>query len=156
MGLTFLFDAFVDGPLGGQWHPPDTHRCICSIYTLNQLARPDMHKVVCIMLATGPMSNNQLRGFIARHIVTGHVPQWSQEHVWMRTFNFAHRHGAGADASGSVSGSLCSHILCNEFQSFSAEKFPVLSLALPTKHALPYTFLAQAACDKHFGIVLAL
>ena len=96
MGSTILFDAFVDGAFVDS----GTHRCICSIYTLNPLARPDMHRIVCIMLATGPMSNNQLRGFIARHIVTGHVPEWSHEHVpdvWMQTFDFAHRHGAGAD-----------------------------------------------------------
>ena len=49
-----------------------------------------MHRVICIMLAKGPISNDQLRLCIAQHIETADIPQCSRfsEETEMYTMNF--------------------------------------------------------------------
>jgi hypothetical protein len=65
---------------------------VCSIYALNPRARPEMHRIICIMLGKGPLTDNQLRALISQHIDTADVPQCAQDDVRMLTVNFAFRH----------------------------------------------------------------
>ena len=70
------------------------YRYLCSIYSLNPLRRPDMHRVVCLLLAKTRICDDELRAFIAQHIDTADVPDWyhlsnDTEHADVQTMNFA-------------------------------------------------------------------
>jgi len=70
-------------------HQQKSPRCICSIYTLNPLARPEMHRIICVMLALGHMTDNDIKSFISQHVETAIVPRCIQDDVEMCTTNFA-------------------------------------------------------------------
>ena len=49
-------------------------RYLVSVYALNPARRPDAHRVVCIMLHKGLLSDDGLRAFIEQHINTAIAP----------------------------------------------------------------------------------
>ena len=49
-------------------------RYLASIYSLNPTCRPEVHRVVCIMLVKAVVSDGDLRAFIEQHIATAIAP----------------------------------------------------------------------------------
>ncbi len=49
-------------------------RYLASIYSLNPTRRPEVHRVVCIMLLKAVVSDGDLKAFIAQHIATAIAP----------------------------------------------------------------------------------
>jgi hypothetical protein len=83
-----------DGNDGKALQPPAASpgdRYLCSVYTLDPLCRPEMHRVVCLLLAKAPISDDELRAFIAQHIDTATVPDCNHFSECY-TMNFAQLH----------------------------------------------------------------
>ena len=69
------------GPLGPRY--------LASIYTLSPTCRPEMHKVVCILLMKALVWDGELRAFIEQHIETATVPRFHGADAVVHTMNFA-------------------------------------------------------------------
>ena len=68
-------------------------RYLCSTYTLDPSGRPEMNRVICLLLTRTRATDNEVRAFISQHIETGQIPEWPHSlegNDVMITRNFAY------------------------------------------------------------------